>query len=398
MALIVTMLGGLASCRKVEGDYTADSKSTESYNGSIYDYLKSRPGEFDSLLAVVDRVGLSDTLKKNQNITLFAVRNESFQQVVTRYNLARKTRGKKPLYLKDRPVEFLDSVVSRYIIKGSYVADNFKFNDGLPVNGVRWNYPMSAKLVVGNASGLIKGGAASIEFSFTNRSNYVFNWVKASTVSINIKTANGIIHILDPLHPFGFGEYSKAVSEPFDGSIYRGVGIEGPWMLPSEVSKNTLIEAEDFDFGGQNIASYDTPNNNGGKSYRPSEAIDIDAVKPGKPDDGAGSYPDSYSIGWTLRGEWVNYSVYAPVDGYYTIYTRVGCGSTVTPLQFHWELDLKNVTGLLTFTRPAGGWHDWTPVISPEIYIPKGNHVLRFYWDSNDVQFNNFSVKLNRLK
>jgi uncharacterized surface protein with fasciclin (FAS1) repeats len=387
LALIFAMYVGLAGCQKVDGDYTANNKSTEIYNGSVYEYLKSRPGEFDSLLAVIERVGLADTLKNEQNITLFAVKNESFQQVVGRYNLARSVRGKKPIYLKDRPVEFLDSVISRYIIKGAYVADDFKFNDGLPITSVKWNYPMSAKLVTGNSSGLIKGGPASVEFSFTNRSSYTFNWVKASTVAINISAKNGIIHILEPLHPFGFGEYSKAVSEPYDGSIFRGVGIEGPWILPSEVGNTTLIEAEDFDFGGQNIGSYDTPNNNGGKNYRPSELIDIDALKAGKAD-----------IGWSLKGEWVNYTVYAPVDGYYVIYSRVGNGSAVNPLQFHWDLDLKNVTGIQTFTKLSGGWHDWTPVISPEIFISKGNHVLRFYWDTNDIQFNNFSVKLNRLK
>ncbi len=398
MASAVLLFIAFSSCQKVDGDYNAVNKSIDKYNGSIYDYLKSRPGEFDSLLAVIDRVGLADTLKNQQGITFFAVRNESFQQVVSRYNLSRKVRNKKALYLKDRTVEFLDSIVSRYIIKGEYFADDLNFNDGLKLNSVKWKYPMSGKLITGNASGLIKGGPAYIQFSSTNRSSYLKDWVNANTYAINIKANNGVVHILEPLHPFGFGDYSKAVSEPFDQSVFRGIGIEAPWQLPSEVGKTTLIEAEDFDFGGQLVASYDLPGSNGGKSYRPGEAIDIDVMTSGRgKTDAGGTYGDSYSIGWTVKSEWVNFSVYAPVDGYYTIYSRVANGDATNPLQFHWDLDLKNVSGTLSFTKGAGGWWDWQSVVSPEIYIPKGNHILRFYWDTNNVQFNNFSVKLNRL-
>jgi len=393
----------LSACQKTEGDYNFVNESNQTFNGTTYDYLKSKPGEFDSLIAVVDRLGLADTLK-NGNVTLFALRNESFQQVVEKYNLSRLLRNRKPVYLNGMPLNFIDSLITRYIVKGKYDANAFNSKDGLKVNAVRWNYPMLGKLVTSNASGIVKGGPAYLEYYFTKKSLFTKDWVKGLATAINIKTTNGVVHILEKVHPFGFGKYNEAIAEPFDQSQFRPAGVSTPWELPSVIGEATLIEAEDYDLGGQNIAYYDGPNTNGKKQYvsRASEMVDVDDYTSGKgKTDAGGTYGDSYSIGWTIAGEWTNYTINAPVDGDYIIYSRVGNGNNVSPLKFHYDLDLKNVTQSLTFTRPpiapgkvAGDyWHDWVCVPSPVIRITKGNHALRFYHETNDVQFNNFSIK-----
>jgi len=74
----------LPACKK-DGGYHDSSDANKKVPLNTYDYLKSRPGVFDSLVAVVDKLGLKETLM-DSSITLFAVTNQSFQLAVTNLN------------------------------------------------------------------------------------------------------------------------------------------------------------------------------------------------------------------------------------------------------------------------------------------------------------------------
>lgn len=386
--LLTVML--FTNCKKNPGDYSYVHTSS-GFNGTIYDYLKSKPGVFDSLLFVIDKLKLTDTLKNN-NVTLFACTNPSFQQVVSKLNIARKIAGKPPVYLNDMAPNLLDSIVCRYIIRGKYIADSLAFSDGRMLTAVRYAYPMNGKLSSANASGEVGGGPAKLIFSYTKKSLFVRDWVQATADGINISTTNGVVHILESAHPFGFGEYTKPVPTPFDKSPFRPAGYTGPFLFPATVGSSTLLEAEDYDLGGEGIAYHDVDAKNNGGNYRPAEAVDIDVTVPGG-NDAAGSYPSSYSIGWTAAGEWVGYSINVPVEGDFVITTRAGNGSTSTPVQkFHIEFDYKNVTGTLTFPNNKGWWV-WQLVPSPVFHLTAGNHFMRFYWEANDTQVNNMAIK-----
>lgn len=390
--LLVVCVMLFASCKKNNGAYQyVNSGST--FNGSTYDYLLSKPGVFDSLLFVVNRLGLTDSLKNNK-VTLFAVSNASFQQVVRNLNVGRKLLGKPPVYLNDVKINLLDSMMCRYIIRGVYIADSLAFTDGVMLKGIRYNYPMNAKLSTANATGEVGGGPGILVFSDTKKSLFKTDWVSATANSINIRTNNGIIHILESTHPFGFGEYTKPVPTPFDKSIYRPAGYSGPFYLPSTIGAMTTMEAEDFDLGGEGIAYHDNDAKQNGPSgsYRPGEGVDLDAkfTVANQTPDAYGTYPLSISIGWTAAGEWLIYSIYAPVEGDYTITSRVGNGSNlVHPMGFHIDVDYKNVTGTLSFTG-GQGWWKWLPITSPVVHLTVGNHLMRFYHETADVQLNNF--------
>lgn len=379
-------------CSKDTGDYNYVN-STVAFPGTTYDYLKSKNGIYDSLLFVIDRLKLTDTLKNN-NVTLFAVTNQSFQQVVDKLNTTRKLRGKQAVYLKDISAELLDSMMCRYIIRGRYTADSLTQTDGKLLKAVRYAYPMNGKMATANASGYKGGGPAVINYFFTKKSSFTKDWVLATADAINIRTTNGIIHVLETTHPFGFGEYTKPQPEPYDKSIFRPAGYSGPFVLPTVVGQSILIEAEDYDLGGEGIAYHDDLTKNGG-NYRPAEYVDID-VNFGNAGqtytDAAGTYPASYSIGWTVAGEWTGYSVNVPIDGNYVITSRVGNGNGTNPLKFHIEFDYKNVTGTLTFPNNRGWWV-WQLVDSPVFNLKAGNHFMRFFHESNDVQVNNFVIK-----
>jgi len=384
--LLIALFLSFGSCKKNDGAYDRSDAKDQPLNGSVYDYLNSKPGMFDSLLYVVDRLGLTDTLKK-EDITLFAPTNESFIQVVNKKNLGRTLKGKPPVFLKDVDPAFLDSLMCRYIIRGTYSADSLRLIDGVMLNSVRYNYPMNAKLNTANASGYVGGGPGTIDFYFTKRSVFTIDWIKTTADAINIKTANGYVHILENTHPFGFGLYTKPVAEPFDKSIFKQ--NDSAFVLPANIGETTLLEAEDYDLGGEGVAYHDNDSKNSGGNYRPTEWVDIDAPAAGGTDS-AGVFPQSYSIGWSAPGEWVIYSVDVPVEGDYEIVCRVGNGSGTNPLKFHIEMDNDNISGSLTFPNNKG-WHTWLLVPTPVFHLTAGVHYMKFYWETQDVQVNNYT-------
>ncbi|HWV99098.1 MAG TPA: ELWxxDGT repeat protein [Candidatus Acidoferrum sp.] len=80
-----------------------------------------------------------------------------------------------------------------------------------------------------------------------------------------------------------------------------------PWPVPG------LIEAENFDLGGEGVAYHDTTADNEGGVYRPLEGVDIEAC-----DDTNGGF----CVFQTRPGEWMNYTVNAAYTGLYQVEVR----------------------------------------------------------------------------
>jgi subtilisin family serine protease len=133
-----------------------------------------------------------------------------------------------------------------------------------------------------------------------------------------------------------------------------------------------LIEAENFDDGGEAIAYHDLSPGNAGGLYRQT---DVDIVTAS--DAGGG-----YALGYVAGGEWLKYSVSVAATGTYTVEARVassGSGGT-----FHIEVDGVDVTGSLTVPS-TGGWQNWQTISTGGISLTAGPHVLRVVIDTNGV-------------
>jgi len=144
-------------------------------------------------------------------------------------------------------------------------------------------------------------------------------------------------------------------STPFGGT---------PWPVPG------LIEAENFDNGGEGVAYHDTTAGNYGGQYRQTD-VDIEATS----DVGGG-----YDVGWVAATEWLKYTVSVAATATYTLELRVaslGAGGTC-----HLEVDGVNVTGSITAPN-TGGWQNWTSVYVPGISVAAGQHVFRLVFDTN---------------
>ncbi len=203
--LLFVFLLLIAACTKDTGFYNT-GEPDRNFSGTTYEYLKSKPGVYDSLLAVIDRMGLKQTLM-DSNVTLFAVTNPSFQLAINNLNTLRKQSDKDPRYLYNIDGVQLDTMASYYIIRGKVLTDSLKFQDGLNLSSVRFGYPMHADVSRASASGYTDGGPEIIQFSNTKRSQFIRNWSNTTTSSNNIITSNGVVHVINPDHIFGFDEF-----------------------------------------------------------------------------------------------------------------------------------------------------------------------------------------------
>lgn len=204
-----------SGCKK--GDlYYYDFKNQDAvFDGTIYSYLVSKNGLFDSLLVVLDR-SPDLRLKLNNpdsNLTLFAPTNSSFELAIKSLNVTRNRLEKTPLYLEDLQWIKLDSLINYYAFSQIYDTDTeAKLKNGRLVPSLKYDYIMNIQYRVLNASGFENGGSQQFIFSDTNNSKFQKFWKDANTSAVNIHTKNGIIHILAPGHDFGYGKLTSKFS------------------------------------------------------------------------------------------------------------------------------------------------------------------------------------------
>jgi len=152
------------------------------------------------------------------------------------------------------------------------------------------------------------------------------------------------------------------------GTPYGGT----PASLPG------LIQAENFNDGGAQIAYHDTDSaDNGGTGYRATQ-VDIEcAMDPPEP---SGCADGAYSLAWAVATEWLNYTVNVDTAGTYSIGVRVasgGAGGT-----FHIEVNGVDKTGPMS-VPDTGGWQTWRTIYKSGVALNAGLQVWRLVMDIN---------------
>lgn len=134
-----------------------------------------------------------------------------------------------------------------------------------------------------------------------------------------------------------------------------------------------LVEAENYDNGGEGVAYQDCDSSNEGGAYRPNEGVDIEQA--------SGS---NYNVGWMCDGEWINYAVDVAQSGYYKVAARVA--SNTAGGAFALEFDGIDRTGDIT-APGTGGWQIWTQVVAT-MQLSAGIQEMRFVNKSGSGEFN----------
>ena len=133
------------------------------------------------------------------------------------------------------------------------------------------------------------------------------------------------------------------------------------------------IEAEHYDEGEPGKAYHDNAVKNSGANYRGPTPVDIEK----RPDASNG-----HGIGWTRKGEWLNYTVEVKQTGTYTI--EIPVASNKQGGIFHLEIKSKDITGPIQIPD-TGGWQILKLLYHKDVKLTKGRHVIRAVMDSQGL-------------
>jgi hypothetical protein len=117
-----------------------------------------------------------------------------------------------------------------------------------------------------------------------------------------------------------------------------------PWAVPG------LIQAENFDTGGEGVAYHDMTTANDGARYRTADAPDISDF--GYLDD------RTYAVGWNAPGEWLQYTVNVTTAGTYMLGARIS--STAGTGSISVSVDGADATGPMALPNTGNLFEGWT--------------------------------------
>lgn len=204
-------------------------------------------------------------------------------------------------------------------------------------------------------------GTTLLGSSTTSPYNYIWSGVTAGTYTITAKAT-------DDKGGIGTSTAIKITvtipQSPYGGQI---------WPISGR------IEAENYDLGGSGIGYFDSDAGNTGSTFR-TDDVDIEAST----DVGGG-----YNIGWTVAGEWLEYSVNVSATGKYDFKVRVA--TTAAGKTMHIEMNDVDVTGAITVPN-TGDFQTWQTVTIPAISLTAGNQIMKIVFDSDEINLNYVDV------
>lgn len=235
--IFLCMATAIAACKRND-IYRSDMPSANQYPISVYEYIQQQSTGFDSLLFIVNKAGLRDTLISRE-VTFFAPSDASIASALTNYNDRRRGQGLGVVSLKDIDSSSLRQIVEHYIIRGKWLTSDIAVNrDGLFLRTVG-DRTMNVAQQTMSAQGVDKAGSDVLKLSFTYSSKWIENWSSSLAITTNIKLNNGVVHLLEPAHIFSFGNFYNRAAERQNywsdyyyysyGTLYFPDGTSRPW-------------------------------------------------------------------------------------------------------------------------------------------------------------------------
>jgi N-acetylneuraminic acid mutarotase len=160
---------------------------------------------------------------------------------------------------------------------------------------------------------------------------------------------------------------SKLTVSLFESLESRTLFAQTPFS-GSPIPVPGMIEAENFDKGGEGVAYHDTTSAQLGGAYRKTEAVDVQT---------GGNH--GFNVGFIKATEWLEYTINVKTAGTYQIDSRLSSGSSGG--KFHIDIDGSNKSGTLTLGN-TGGWNTFKTITKTGVGLAGGTHVLRINFDS----------------
>jgi hypothetical protein len=236
------------------------------------------------------------------------------------------------------------------------------------------------------------------------------DWFTASVQAVPAdETADGTIHIQlnnAVLSKLGNGTYAAPLEVTWS-TRKRTLTVQvevtgnanvGPYLgrLPMlRQTEATLMQAEDFDLGGQGKGYVDfSPGNGGTANYRPGDDVDISPY--------GGASPQPYAVVLTERDEWLAFTVNVIHEGQYRIEARV---RNSDENNYFWITDSiggveTSITGDVFVTETT----EWTTFrvegnVDGDPYTwPVGLHTIRLYFGKDMDDANGTVAEVDWLR
>jgi uncharacterized surface protein with fasciclin (FAS1) repeats len=197
------------ACKK---EYFADTGTHKGiFAGSSVQYLGTNAILFDTVAYVVEKSGLQDVLSK-EKVTFFAPTDRAVKSAMDYLNDYRFRAGKDSAQLTDIPPAVWRKFLSRYIIRGKYMARDFARRDELKLEAFPGQYfetldgfVMNIGLIFSSYGGVDAVGPRTLRVTFIrDLTNPTVSRILTDVASSDLQTDNGVVHVLMDGHVFGF--------------------------------------------------------------------------------------------------------------------------------------------------------------------------------------------------
>ena len=132
-----------------------------------------------------------------------------------------------------------------------------------------------------------------------------------------------------------------------------------------------VIEAENYDKGGNRFTFYDRDVANKGKSYR-EDAVDVVSLE----DATCGSVAcKGYAVGYTEMDEWLEYSVKVASDGQYNVSVNVATASETSKILL--LVDDEAIGDTVALEKIDTTWNVYKEIDIGTVDLAAGEHVLK---------------------
>ncbi len=123
-----------------------------------------------------------------------------------------------------------------------------------------------------------------------------------------------------------------------------------------------IIEAENYDEAGQGFSYNDMDVENNGGEYR-NDCVDIVKTENG------------YAIGYTEKGEWLEYTINVEKTNNYIVSAYVSNGGELDGFQLY--VDDKKITDEYTILKTSDDWSVYEEIQLTTAHLEKGKHTLK---------------------
>lgn len=191
--------------------------------------------------------------------------------------------------------------------------------------------------------------------------------LKAATNGMRDNHYQNIYPAIPTPEPIELPTPSTEPGEPSEKAPFNGT----PFNVPC------IVEAEEFDYGGEGVSYHDLSEVNEGGAYRKTTGVDIEICSEG-----------GYNIGYSKPGEWLEYTINVTTSDAYDIGIRVSTASDGVAM--HLEFDGVETE---TIAIPnTGGWQNWRTVKVEDVYLQKGVQPMRICFETNDLNLSFISI------